>query len=198
MDHFSSLIVCLLVASLLLVSSWGKVTAGRAANARHLATYRILPHRLVRSAALTLPCVEVTLAIALLTGFEPAWTDRAASILFVVFGVAMASALIRVGTTPCGCFGTLRASDTSWVVVGRNCVIAVLLWVVANRSQAGFVGPFRWGPGVAGLAMVFGVVVVLQIALDARSGARARLGDGASVGMTYRSELTSTHFGGVE
>lgn len=185
----AGLLLRIIVAVILLASSWGKFSPGTVVNTQHLVRYRVLPRRVAGSVALVLPCIELSLGAALIVGFDLTWTLRACSALFAIFAVAMASALIRVGTTPCGCFGSLRSSDTSWVVVARNGILAAALGAVATQSRpsAADMFPGRWS--AIGLICVFVLAAVWQLVVDSRIG---RIPVPKEI---YRSRRITTHYG---
>jgi len=68
--------------------------------------YRIVPYSLLHGAALLLPMVEFVIGIALITGFWRRGAALLATVLMVVFMVAIASALARNLDISCGCFNT--------------------------------------------------------------------------------------------
>ena len=86
------------------VAGWSKVTdlagSGRAVNA-----YRLLPFSLAKVVGAGLPFVELALALLLLVGLATRFAAAVASLLLVVYIVAIASVWARGLSIDCGCFG---------------------------------------------------------------------------------------------
>ena len=130
-------------ALLLGSAAWGKFRDAAGFEAI-LADYRLLPGPLVRPAARGIPAVESVLAGVWL--MAPWSTDAAlfasiatAAILFG-YGVAIAANLSRGRSwIDCGCGG---GEQLSWVLVGRNTVLAT---VAAVPLVAGGAGNPDWG-----------------------------------------------------
>ena len=92
-----------------------------------IANYRLLPAALVGPAALLLPPVELALGTALLLSGH--WLAALGSmVLLLVFAAAMAIN-IRRGRSQidCGCGRSQLRQPLSWLLVGRNVVLAALL-----------------------------------------------------------------------
>jgi uncharacterized membrane protein YphA (DoxX/SURF4 family) len=92
-----------------------------------IANYRLLPNRLEEPVAALLPFVELALGLALILGLAPL------PVLFVIallLGFALAMAInIRRGRThiDCGCGHPALRQPLSWMLVGRNLLLALLL-----------------------------------------------------------------------
>jgi uncharacterized membrane protein YphA (DoxX/SURF4 family) len=92
-----------------------------------IANYRLLPNRLEEPVAALLPFVELALGLALILGLAPL------PVLFVIallLGFALAMAInIRRGRThiDCGCGHPELRQPLSWMLVGRNLLLALLL-----------------------------------------------------------------------
>jgi hypothetical protein len=55
-------------------------------------------------------------------------------LLFAVFDLAIASAVVRGMTVSCGCFGPSDKTVTTWAEVARDAVFVLLAVVVALRA----------------------------------------------------------------
>ncbi len=126
----------LALAAVLLISALGKLR-DPARFAGDIGRYRLLPATAVVPAVGLLIAAE-SAAVGLLVIGSPAgfWL---ASALFVVFGVAVGSALGRRLAIPCGCFG--GDDVVSLVAVVR---VALLLLVALAGAGTGLTDPDRW------------------------------------------------------
>ncbi|MFT5232466.1 MAG: putative membrane protein YphA (DoxX/SURF4 family) [Candidatus Krumholzibacteriia bacterium] len=82
--------------------------------------YRIVPYSLLHLAALLLPMVEFVLGIALITGIWRRGASLIATVLMVVFMVAIASALSRNLDISCGCFNTDAGHQVGYSLLWRD------------------------------------------------------------------------------
>lgn len=62
-------------------------------------------------------------------------TCIAGGLLFVCFAAAMAQALLRGIVTECGCFGSLTRTRVSRMLVARNAVVVVMLFLEAASKR---------------------------------------------------------------
>jgi uncharacterized membrane protein YphA (DoxX/SURF4 family) len=99
--------------------------------------YRAVPDSLAGHIALFVPVFELVIAIGLVV---PPYTRGAAllaTLLLVVFGVAMAQARWRGIDLSCGCFGAVLEAKVSWLTVARTlglgAVSGVLLVAATDR-----------------------------------------------------------------
>ena len=130
-------------ALLLGVAAWRKVRDIGAFEAI-LADYRLLPELLMRPAAIATPAVEGALAAAWVVA---PWQPDAALVaglgtagLMLGYGLAMTTNLARGRSwIDCGCGG---GEELSWVLVGRNVVLAMLALGPLAIAEA---GPPHWG-----------------------------------------------------
>lgn len=125
-------------AVLLGSAAWGKFRDAAGFEAI-LADYRLLPGPLVRPVARGIPAVEGVLAGAWI--IAPWHTDAAllASIataaIMLGYGVAIAANLARGRSwIDCGCGG---GEQLSWILVGRNAVLATVAVVPLLQGGAG-------------------------------------------------------------
>ncbi|MCS6797378.1 MAG: DoxX family membrane protein [Myxococcota bacterium] len=113
------------------------------AFAAALDNYHLLPAALVGPVAVAVPVVELVLAASLLTGVDARGAAVVAAGLLVVFGVAMASALVRGIDVECGCFGGRVAARVGvWPIV-RNAGLVVLAVLVALSPPVSWREPWR-------------------------------------------------------
>lgn len=85
-----------------------------------IAHFRIVPQQLTGSAAIVLLSTEIIVALLMLIGESLLWIGFAlATLLFLIFSVALASVLKRQISTPCNCFGATTKA-VSHLDVWRN------------------------------------------------------------------------------
>lgn len=106
------------------------------AFADSIATFKMLPPRLINIVALALPLFEMLLGLMLISG----WKARAASLavagLAIVFGIALGQALIRGLAVDCGCFGSGEPSTLkTWISFGRAALMLTgSLWLSCHAE----------------------------------------------------------------
>lgn len=100
-----------------------------------LANYQLLPEVLLGPVAYALPVLEVLVALAL---FHPDYEDAAwllAAGMFLAFGLAVGSAVVRGLDVSCGCFGA--ALTVSWYhLAGNVLATAGSLWAYWAASPS--------------------------------------------------------------
>jgi uncharacterized membrane protein YphA (DoxX/SURF4 family) len=117
---------------------------------RTLAAYRLLPGRLVRPLARSVPAVEAVVGLGALLQYPPAYV--AAMALLGGYAVAMAINLLRGRRSiDCGCGGDRQ--PISWALVGRN---AALVAISALALQPASARPLGW---IDAVTVVCGVLV---------------------------------------
>ncbi len=156
------------------------VLAG-AAKLRHrellagvIANYRLLPAALVGPTALLLPPVELALGTALLLGGH--WLAAlGAMALLLIFAAAMAIN-IRRGRSQidCGCGRSQLRQPLSWLLVGRNVVLAALLLprLLPSPAASPAVSPAETGTDLM-IALAGGLAIFLIVQLFNAIGALA-------------------------
>lgn len=113
----------LLFAGIAKLASYGAFVAD-------MTTYRILPMSLMKTASYLLVSAEVSLGTALIVGYFSRGAGLLASLLFLTFGIALASVLWReLLVSDCGCanylFDWLSISATpNWLLVLGDFVLA--------------------------------------------------------------------------
>ena len=105
-----------------------------------IADFRMLPVWMVTTLALTLPCLEILIAVMMFTGWRRRTAALAIGISTTVFIVALLSALVRRLNVDCGCFSAGTPSRwKSWTAVGRDVLIvaaAARLYFIPDGNEA--------------------------------------------------------------
>ena len=123
---------------------------GRSAFELAVSNYELLPRRLVRPVARTLPLIELCCGTALLCGFAVAAVGLVGGTLFAAFALAMALNLARGRSFDCGCRGSAVSQRISWPLVTRClslCGLCLLLTALSltalPHSESVFAHPLR-------------------------------------------------------
>jgi hypothetical protein len=87
------------------------------ALAQSVVGYQILPDTLVQFTALTLPWLELLLAILLVCQVWIGPTLLLTNVLFVIFLTALGSAFARGLDVDCGCFGSSTSGNMIWYLI---------------------------------------------------------------------------------
>ncbi len=111
-----------------------------------VAGYEILPSALIPSAAIFMVVSEIVIAGGLILFPLTIVPALLAAGIFVLYGAAMALALVRGKQSfDCGCGGLSKSQDVSWSLVTRNGVIAaVVLFLATPMAFSHFVW-VDWG-----------------------------------------------------
>jgi uncharacterized membrane protein YphA (DoxX/SURF4 family) len=88
--------------------------------------YRAVPDSLAGHIALFVPAFELVIAIGLLVSPYTRGAALLATLMLVVFGVAMAQARWRGIDLSCGCFGAVLEAKVSWLTVARTLGLSAL------------------------------------------------------------------------
>jgi hypothetical protein len=101
-----------------------------------VAQYRLLPAQLVRPFALWLPAQELVVAAGLVLTRYSRELHLLASLLWVLFIVAVGQALVRRLGITCGCFeiAGAAATDEAWFTLERDVVLLLPSLLVAFRG----------------------------------------------------------------
>lgn len=137
--------------------------------------FRLMPEWLASPFAAVLPWVELAVAIGLL--FDPAvpYAAAAASGLLLLFALAIAINVARGRKAiDCGCFRTGYKQPLSWLLVGRNAVLAaggLMLVAVTEGSRSVTLVDVTTGAMAAGVALMlyFTVGLLSGVASTARN-----------------------------
>ena len=122
-----------LLGGLLLAT--GALKVGHAPDlAAAIAGFRLLPAGAVGPLALALPFFELLLGGYLVIGLFTRTAAIVASLQFVIYASAIASAVIRHIPANCGCFGPQDAAVADWPHVAFDLALALLSALVAYRA----------------------------------------------------------------
>ena len=124
------LVIRVLLGGLLLVSGSLKV-AHPTDLAASIAGFRLLPATVVGPIALALPYIELLLGAYLIAGLFTRIVATIAAIQFLLYGGAIASAVLRHISAACGCFGPNDVSVADWPHVGFDLALAAASAFVA-------------------------------------------------------------------
>lgn len=92
--------------------------------------YRVVPDLLASYAALFVPVLELVIALGFLVTPYRRGAACLATLLLLMFAVAMAQARLRGIDLTCGCFGAVLEAKVSWVTVTRTTLLGALSAVV--------------------------------------------------------------------
>lgn len=161
-------VACGLLAWVMAAAAWHKWVRGPAFRAA-LASYGLLPARLVAPAAVALAAAESGAAIGLLW---PATASRAALLsasLLLVYSAAIALALAAGRAVPdCGCSGPAAVRPLAPGLLVRNAALGVIALLAAAPVAPRPVGAFDL---VSGFAAVVVAVLILHSAEHAAANA---------------------------
>jgi uncharacterized membrane protein YphA (DoxX/SURF4 family) len=124
------------VGLILILAGGAKLASSREMVERLIGAYGLVPKRVLPWVARALPLTEVTVGIWLVAGLFVAAAALAAIVLLSVLTLAVAQALLRKRSVPCGCFGPGDATrPISWRIVARNASMAAVLVLVVVSQQ---------------------------------------------------------------
>ena len=124
----------LLIGLILLVAALTKI--GDAADfARQIHHYRLLPFGLENLVAITLPWIELVIALVLLLGLAPRAGGVAGAGIMALFVLVVAAAVARGLDIECGCFGTADASHVGLAKLAENTGLLALAVVGALKPR---------------------------------------------------------------
>ncbi len=100
-----------------------------------IASFELLPLWGISAVALGVPLFELLTALMLLAGWPRRAGPLAAVSLTALFGLALASALVRGLVVDCGCFGGGEPSlAKTWMALGRDvCLLAAAGAILARE-----------------------------------------------------------------
>ncbi|HOX84716.1 MAG TPA: MauE/DoxX family redox-associated membrane protein [bacterium] len=96
--------------------------------AQAIDNYRLLPYFAVIAMAIFLPWLEVILGLALASGRLRRGTALLTALLYLMFLVAIGSAVMRGLDIDCGCFGTGHRVDL-WRIAEDVLLLAGAVWL---------------------------------------------------------------------
>jgi uncharacterized membrane protein YphA (DoxX/SURF4 family) len=127
--------------------------------------YNILSEPAGRVVSVTLPWIELAIALALLLGVALPMAGSAAGLLLTGFTAAVVVNLRRGRIIPCSCYGIGSTLTISWGTVARNgALLALALGVVGISSGLGGLGHWSipwWLDGAAFRPPTHGVPILL-------------------------------------
>lgn len=143
----------ILVACVLLLSSTTKVFSFRWFVGA-LEKYRLVPSRLINTAASAVIIAEFILGAALIFAWWLPWTALATIILLLAFTTAVALSLARGNfDLPCGCNGLQKKSKIGWRLIARNLALTGLSLLAVGSVLP---SPHASLPFVSVLSIAFG------------------------------------------
>lgn len=176
-----ALVLRVTVGMVLLRAAMAKLT-GSVDLPSAVANYGLLPARLHRPVAHTLPWAELVLSGALLVGILPRPTAAAGAAILATFAAAMAVNLVRGRRFPCGC--SSGDGEISWRHVAGNCALAASAAFVAADDR---VALSLYHPGqLSATGLSDGAAIALLLA----TGAAAAL---VALGVTSMATLRAYH-----
>ncbi len=122
-----------------LLIATGALKIGHANDlAAAIAGFRLLSPDIVAPLALVLPFVEVLLGVYLLFGLFTRVAAYVASGAFVLYALAIASAVVRHIPANCGCFGPNDRAVADWPHVAFDVILAGVALGVALGAPGAF------------------------------------------------------------
>ena len=104
-------------------------------GAREAVTNFGVPNSLAKEVAFVLPLIEIGIASGLLFAKSARQSALAASVLLMIFVVAIGVNLLRGRAPECHCFGQLYSRPLGWPTLARNLVFAVCALFVFWQGQ---------------------------------------------------------------
>lgn len=130
------LLLRVVLGALLVVT--GLLKIGHAPDlAAAIAGFRLLPPPAIQPIAVILPFFEVLLGLYLFVGLFTRVAGWVAAAQFVLYGGAIASAVVRGIPANCGCFGPSDQATADWPHVAFDLALAAIAFIIA-----------RYGPGL--------------------------------------------------
>ncbi|MDH2910912.1 MAG: DoxX family membrane protein [Candidatus Eremiobacteraeota bacterium] len=97
-----------------------------------IAAFRLLPAEAIAPIALALPFVEIFVGLYLVIGLLTRWAALFAALQFGLYGIAVASAILRGISADCGCFGPNDRATADWPHVAFDFGLALCAALVAR------------------------------------------------------------------
>ncbi len=135
----------LLVGCIFIVSGFEKVVTPYQNFLYVIEGYEILPTAAATIIAQIFPWIEIVVGIFLILGLWLRESLAAAMIMFLVFIVVVAQALIRnLPIGECGCFGELISFPLKGVLVMDICCMALVFISRRRIGETGFLSLDQW------------------------------------------------------
>ena len=103
-----------------------------------IAGFRLLPPGLVAPLAVILPYFEVLLGLYLVAGLFTRVAGAVATVQFLIYAAAIASAVLRGIPANCGCFGPGDAAVADWPHVAFDLFLAAVALFITLRAPGAF------------------------------------------------------------
>jgi thiol-disulfide isomerase/thioredoxin len=160
-------------------------------GAREAVTNFGVPPSLAKAVARILPLTEIGIAFGLLFG-KSAWQSAlAASVLLMIFVVAIGINLLRGRAPECHCFGQLYSRPLGWPTLARNLVFAVcalfVFWQVQPVANTALVPGGTSAGQSASLFVAVAAVTTLLLLWNRRKRNVINDRDGGSRGLALHS-----------
>lgn len=123
----------LLLGGVLLAAGALKVMDTNALAAM-IAGYRLLPPAIVPPIAIALPPLELIFGFYLVVGLFTRVAGGVVCAMFVLYAVAVGSAVVRHIPATCGCFGPHDTAKADWPHVVLDIVLAVVALFIARAA----------------------------------------------------------------
>lgn len=109
--HPVTALVCRIAIGVGLIIAGGIKLTELTVFAENVSYYRILPVEMINVFSIMLPAVEVVVGLCLIAGYAMNGSLFLATGMFVMFFIAVESAILRDLDIECGCFGTTDAGS---------------------------------------------------------------------------------------
>ena len=131
--HRATLAALQVATGLLFLAAALPKIADPAAFAAQVHHYRLVPFGLENLLAITVPWIELTAALAILTRVHPRAGSWVAASLLAVFTAAVAAAAARHLDIRCGCFGTADAARVGTAKLIENLGLLAIAALAGRR-----------------------------------------------------------------
>ena len=130
------LLARLAIGATLLYAGFMKASGPTAEFAAVLEAYKLFPASLLSPLSIAVPYLEMWIGLFVLTGFYTRPAALCASLLFVVFILAIGSTLVRhIDLASCGCFGADALSPRRTIILdAAGLALSLALFKHARRS----------------------------------------------------------------
>ncbi|MCX6153953.1 MAG: DoxX family membrane protein [Candidatus Kapabacteria bacterium] len=118
-NPYLQLIARLAIGVLFIFAAIGKI-AEPAQFAKEISNYRLVWEPLLNIIALIMPWIELIIGLFILVGFRLRSSSALASILLMIFIVAVGLAMIQGLSINCGCFAKNMAETVGWKKIAEN------------------------------------------------------------------------------
>jgi uncharacterized membrane protein YphA (DoxX/SURF4 family) len=131
-----------------------------------ISAYVLVPRRLAPATAWIVPYAEILLGLALVAGLYMPLPSIGATVLLLLFALALTANVSAGRRTPCACFGVARRREISWMHVGLTAGLAAVAWL-SGLWSARWPWPQAWQP--AGSTLQWETLALLGLAISVGS-----------------------------